>query len=176
MHDGKKLDVFITYAPNKDELRDNHVQRSDTLGSLKARVLTAFGLKEGVDERGKLMTFTIFRSHHELKDLAQKLGDIAGADELLRLELVRERYYFIYGEKKIFSTLEVATGAQIKAVEPTFDPNHELILEGHGHHQDRVIPDGESVTLEVGEGHPEKHFFSKPPTNFGAHVCCRPSR
>ncbi len=54
----------------------------------------------------------------------------------------------------------------IKAAVPAFDPQHELILEGHGHHPDKVIADTDTVSLEVGERPPVKHFFSKRPTSF----------
>jgi hypothetical protein len=171
MNQNRKLDLVVTYARSGDELRDNHAERSETLASLKVRVLVAFGLKEG-DEHGKLTTYTLFHDHNELKNLDRTLGEVAGEVELLRLELARERYRFFSTDVRILSELQVATGAQIKAmikaVVPSFDPQHELILEGHGHHPDKVIGDTERVSLEVGEGHPVKHFFSKPPTSFGA--------
>jgi hypothetical protein len=171
MNNDRKLDLLVIYARSGDELRDNHAKRSETLVSLKGRVLIAFGLKEG-DEHGKLTTYSLFHNHHELKDLERTLGEVAGDEELLTLELARERYRFFYGDHKILSELKVATGAQIKvmikAVVPAFDPQHELIQEGHGHHPDKVIADTDSVSLEVGEGYPVKHFFSKPPTSFGA--------
>jgi hypothetical protein len=172
MEHDRELDVLVTYPTRGDELRDNHAKRLETLASLKARVLVAFGLNEG-DEHGKLTTYSLFHDDHELKNLERTLGEVAGDEELLKLELARERYLFWYkDEHRIRSELEIATGAQIKAmikaVVPSFDLQHELILEGHGHHADRVIPDAERVSLEVGEGHPVKHFFSKPPTSFGA--------
>jgi hypothetical protein len=171
MNHDRNLDLLVTYARAGDELRDNHAKRSETLASAKARVLVAFGLKEG-EEHGKLTTYSLFHEHHELKNLERTLGEVARDAELLKLELARERYRFFYTGHRILSELEVATGAQIKvmikAVVPAFDPQHELILEGHGHHPDKVIGDAESVSLEVGEGHPVKHFFSKPPTSFGA--------
>lgn len=171
MNTDKKLDLLVVYEAAGDELRDNHAKAAETLESAKARVLIAFGLSEG-DDHGKLTTYSLFHNEHELKDLSRTIGDVAGGAELLVLELARERYRFFYTDHKILSELETATGAQIKtmikAKVPAFDPQHELILEGHGSHPDRVIPDAERVSLEVGEGHPVKHFYSKPPTSFGA--------
>ncbi len=84
--------------------------------------------------------------------------------------------YFFYVGQKIVSNREVATGAEIKAMikaaVPTFDPTHTLILEGKGREEDRVINDHDRVSLVVGYGHEPKHFFSKPPTNFGAAQKC----
>ncbi|MEJ0011257.1 MAG: hypothetical protein WDM94_01260 [Bauldia sp.] len=171
MNDDRKLDVLVTYPKSGDELRDNNAKRKETLGSLRGRALIAFGLQEG-EEHGKLTTYSLFHGDHELTNLDRTLGDIAGNHELLTLELARERYRFFFVEDKISSNLAVATGAQIKemikATVPAFDVSHELILEGHGAHADKAIADGESVSLEAGQGHPIKHFFSKPPTNFGA--------
>ena|SRR5882724_2471037 len=79
--------------------------------------------------------------------------------------------FFFYVAQKIVSALDVATGAEIKtiikAAVPSFDPTHILVLEGHRGEEDRVIQDNEKVSLVVGHGHEPKHFFSKPPTNFG---------
>ena len=171
MNHDAKLELLVKYDEADDELRENHAKRSETLLSLKARVLIAFGLKEG-DLDGKLTTYSLFHAHHELKNLERTLGEVAGGAQCLELELARERYRFYYRHHKIFSQLKVATGAElkvmIKAKVSEFDPTHELILEGHGHHADKVISDAERVSLEVGEDHPIKHFFSKPPTSFGA--------
>ena len=80
--------------------------------------------------------------------------------------------FFFYVGQKIESKLDVASGAEIKAmikaVVPSFDPTHTLVLEGHGREEDRVINDNDKVSLVVGDGHEPKHFYSKPPTNFGA--------
>lgn len=79
--------------------------------------------------------------------------------------------FFFYIAQKIVSNLEVATGAEIKAMikaaVPSFDPTHTLVLEGHGGEQDRIINDNEKVSLVVGHGEKPKDFYSKPPTNFG---------
>ncbi|MGL3111807.1 multiubiquitin domain-containing protein [Bradyrhizobium sp. BR 1432] len=85
---------------------------------------------------------------------------------------VEGEIFFFYGQDKIVVDQEIPTGKQlkdvIKAHVPSFDPTHDLVLEGHGHDADRVIGDGD--TVDLGRGHGEggpKHFFSRPPTNFG---------
>jgi hypothetical protein len=79
--------------------------------------------------------------------------------------------FFFFVAERINSSKDIATGIEIKEMikvaVPAFDLTHTLVLEGHGHEQDRVINDGEKVSLEVGRENPPKHFFSKPPTNFG---------
>jgi hypothetical protein len=83
----------------------------------------------------------------------------------------KKEAYFYYIAQRIESSKIVASGAEIKAmikaVVPAFDPSHILVLEGQGQHGDRVIKDEEEVSLEVDSHEPAKHFFSKPPTNFG---------
>lgn len=170
-HD-KRIDLTVSYAPAGDKLVDNNAKRNETLAALHSRVLDAFGLKEKDGE--KIRRFVFFHDDTELTDLEKTLGDIAGERDNLHLQLAKERYFFIYAGtgQKILSTLEVATGAQIKSmikeVVPSFDTSQDLFLEGHGHHQDEQIGDGQPVSLEVGEGHPVKSFYGKPPTNFGA--------
>lgn len=81
------------------------------------------------------------------------------------------KFSFHYLTHRIEVDKEVLTGAEIKtaikAAVPEFDMTHELILEGHGHDPDKVIADTDTVSLAHGHGQGEKHFFSKPPTNFG---------
>jgi len=96
-------------------------------------------------------------------------ADIVNEDEHRHRE--ESKAFFFYVGQKIVSKLDVATGAEIKAMikaaVPAFDPTHILVLEGHGREEDRVIGDNDKVSLVVGHGHEPKHFFSKPPTNFG---------
>jgi hypothetical protein len=172
MSHGAKLTLQVEYPVKQDELKEHDVSREETIGSVKSRVLTAFGLTEGVDEHGQLLTYTLFHHHSALTDPAVTLGSVAGDKDELRLRLDRDRHYFFYDKLKIVSALEKATGLQIKqmikAADPKFPTDHVLIEEGHAGHEDKIINDGDIVNLEVDAAHPAKHFFSKPPTNFGA--------
>ncbi len=81
-----------------------------------------------------------------------------------------EEEFFFYLETKVTAPKLVMTGAEIKqairAMVPTFDVTHNLVLEGHGNAPDDLIGDEQSVNLDHRHGG-HKHFFSKPPTNFG---------
>lgn len=82
-----------------------------------------------------------------------------------------QKIFFFYGEIKIETDHAKMTGSQIKELiaskVPGFDQTQELILEGHGKGQDEVIGDTTVVDFEHGGGEGAKHFFSRPPTNFG---------
>ena len=83
-----------------------------------------------------------------------------------------DKVFFFCNDVKAEVTEDVLTGAQIKAaakqVIPNLDLAHELVLQGSGHEADTVIADGTSVTLTHGHGEGPKHFFTRPPTNFGS--------
>jgi hypothetical protein len=78
---------------------------------------------------------------------------------------------FFYLEKEIEAPDENLKGAAIKAlikaVVPPFDLAHELVLEGKGKDPDKPVGDDETINVSHSHGGP-KHFFSRPPTNFGA--------
>lgn len=84
---------------------------------------------------------------------------------------MQEKNFFFYKEHKIVAPKEMLTGAEIKALilqaVSSFDPTHTLVLEGHGNDEDHEIKDGDSISVAIGHGQGAKHFFSKPPTNFG---------
>jgi hypothetical protein len=83
-----------------------------------------------------------------------------------------DNIFFFYVEAKIPTSHVSMTGAEIKALihekGPSFDVSHELVLEGHGSEEDKLIKDGDAVSLAHGHGEGPKHFYSRPPTNFGA--------
>lgn len=172
MSHGAKIDLTVEYPPTEDKLNDHGSNRDETVGVLKNRVLAAFSLVEGVNDQGQLLTFILFHGKVPLTDAAATLGSVAGNAGSLHLKLERERHFFFYLKHKILSPSASATGLEIKqmikAVDPSFDLTHTLILEGHGGHEDQMIGDGQTVSLEVDAKHPPKHFFSKPPTQFGA--------
>ncbi|RTM15379.1 MAG: hypothetical protein EKK33_02110 [Bradyrhizobiaceae bacterium] len=172
MSHGAKIDISVEYPTTGDKLEDHSASRDEAVGALKSRVLAAFSLVEGVDEKGQLLTYILFHGHVPLLDSHATIGSVAGSAHEISLKLERERHFFFYLKHKIVSATATATGTQIKAmiraVEPSFDVTHTLIEEGQGGHEDREITDSQTVSLEVDAGHPAKHFFSKPPTNFGA--------
>lgn len=172
MSHGAKVNISVEYSPTGDKLEDHAADRNETVGALKSRVLVAFGLTEGVDDKGQLLTYALFHGRVPLADPSATIGSIAGSAGHIQLELERERHFFYYMKHKIVSPTASATGAQIKAmikaVDSSFDLTHILIEEGQGGHEDQAINDNQTVSLEVDATHPAKHFFSKPPTTFGA--------
>jgi hypothetical protein len=74
----------------------------------------------------------------------------------------REKHYGFFVDGKHYETTHSAlSGAQIKALVPSFDASYQLVLEAD---PDKVIQDSETVDLNV---HPERHFYSVPPATFG---------
>ncbi|WP_375461438.1 multiubiquitin domain-containing protein [uncultured Enterovirga sp.] len=74
-------------------------------------------------------------------------------------------YAFFVNGVRYESRQRNLTGLQIKARVTNWDPNHDLVLEGHGHDPDRVIADDESVDLDTEHG--PRRFSSVPKANFG---------
>lgn len=75
-------------------------------------------------------------------------------------------YFFFVDNAKYESELETLTGAQIKAKVPNWDPTFGLLLEGKGQDPDRIIGDGESVSLA--KDHGPRRFTRVPPASFGS--------
>lgn len=76
----------------------------------------------------------------------------------------KENFFFVSGDKYT-TDADALTGLQIKAKVPNWNPNHDLVLEGHGNEEDRVIKDDESVSLERDKG--PRRFSAAPKANFG---------
>jgi hypothetical protein len=80
-------------------------------------------------------------------------------------------FFFINGHK-VDTSQPRMTGIQIKqaghVVDPSVDFNQELVLEGTGSGADEKIPDDKEVDLTHDHGQGPKHFFTRPPTNFGS--------
>ena len=82
-----------------------------------------------------------------------------------------EKFFFFFGNTKIQNEKSELTGAEIKDLikdaVADFDVSHNLVLEGQGDEEDRVIGDNQSVSLEIDEEKGPRRFFSQPPANFG---------
>lgn len=83
------------------------------------------------------------------------------------------KVFFLCNGKKVEVEAISLTGAEIKAeakkVDEALNTLHDLILQAEGAGEDRQIGDDERVELTHGhsDGGP-KHFFTRPPTNFGS--------
>lgn len=82
------------------------------------------------------------------------------------------KIFFFINDNKVDTDQERMTGLQIKqaghAVNAAIDVTQELVLEATGSGADEVIPDNKEVNLSHGHGQGPKHFFTRPPTNFGS--------
>ena len=82
-----------------------------------------------------------------------------------------EKFFFFFGNTKIQNEKSKLTGVEIKGLikdaVPDFDVTHNLVLEGEGNKEDRVIKDDESVFLEIDKEQGPRRFYSQPRANFG---------
>lgn len=81
------LNVVVHYIAASEPFKDHQASRSETVGQLKARVLTAFGLSEGSTPDGNQTTYTLFHGPQRLDNLDLTLGEVAGDQHVLQLKL-----------------------------------------------------------------------------------------
>ena len=82
------LNVIVRYAAAPKPFQDHEASRTETLQSLKTRVLTAFGLSDGAPTGdGNTFTYKLYHGKSELTDLSATLGGIAGNAHALELKL-----------------------------------------------------------------------------------------
>jgi len=82
------LNVTVTYPAAGQPFHEKEGQTSETLGSLKARVLDFFGLSEG-EEGGQRISYFLFKGKEKLTDLSVTLGSLEGEARALHLKLVQ---------------------------------------------------------------------------------------
>lgn len=85
----KKLRVVVHYSAAAEPFHEE-AEREETVGQLKSRVLTAFGLTEGQTPDGNTIVYTLFDHKTPLENLSQKLGDIVGDKTELQLKLSQQ--------------------------------------------------------------------------------------
>lgn len=84
-------EVTVTYPAAREPFREKDVPRSETVDTLKAAVLTAFGLTEGSSPDGTTTTYRLYHGKQPLDDLIKTLGSIAGeATDALHLKLAQQ--------------------------------------------------------------------------------------
>lgn len=93
MESNSTLDLVVVYPAARDDLKETGVNRSETLGQVKTRVLTAFELTEGKGPDGNTTTYVFYHDKQKLENLNETLGQIAGAEQLLRLKLAQQIIY-----------------------------------------------------------------------------------
>lgn len=86
----KTLHVVVHYVAAEEPYKDKDADRNETVGQLKQRVLTEFGLTEGQTPDGNVTTYTIYHQKTAVENMAQTLEGLAGDDKTLQLRLVQQ--------------------------------------------------------------------------------------
>jgi hypothetical protein len=81
------LNVTVVYAAAPRPFQDHDASREETLASLTARVLAAFGLTEGAQTDGTQVQYKLYHGKEELTDLSQTRGTIAGPAHAVQFKL-----------------------------------------------------------------------------------------
>lgn len=84
------LRVAVHYPAAAEPFKDDDADRAETVGSLKTRVLEAFGLAEATLPDGSVVTYTLFHQKTPLENAAQTLGDVAGERKVLQFKLSQQ--------------------------------------------------------------------------------------
>ena len=81
------IKVKVKYAAAAKPFVDDAVPPTETLGTLKARVLTAFGLTEGSLPDGTNSSYKFYHGKDELSDLSVEIGSVAHNAHSLELKM-----------------------------------------------------------------------------------------
>lgn len=84
------LKVIVTYPAAKEPFEQDQTSRNETVGTLKAAVLKAFGLTEGASADGNTYTYTLYFEKRPLENLNETLGQVAGERETVHLKLSQQ--------------------------------------------------------------------------------------
>lgn len=85
-----RLKVTVHYVAAAQPFKDDDADSSETLASLKARALTAFGLVEESTPDGGSVSYSLTHEREVLEDLSLTLGEVAGDKKHLQLRLGRQ--------------------------------------------------------------------------------------
>ena len=83
------LKVTVIYPAAKGPFQQDHADPSETMATLKAAVLTAFGLTEG-QVNGSIYTYTLYHDKTPLENLSETIGQLAGHAKALVLKLSQQ--------------------------------------------------------------------------------------
>lgn len=84
-----EVKVTVNYPAAKRPFEQDHASPSETLATLKAAVLTAFGLTEG-QVNGSTYTYTLYRDKTPLENLSETIGQLVGNAATLVLKLSQQ--------------------------------------------------------------------------------------
>lgn len=87
VHPHTHLHVVVHYVAAEQPFQDHEASPSETIGSLKARVLGAFGLTEGTGPDGNVTTYLLYHEKALLENMSQSLAEVASGQPVLQLKL-----------------------------------------------------------------------------------------
>jgi hypothetical protein len=89
MTDQKELKVIVNYPAAKGPYKQDNASPGETLATLKAIVLNAFGLTEG-QVNGSTYTYTLYHDKTPLENLTETIGQLIGNAATLTLKLSQQ--------------------------------------------------------------------------------------
>lgn len=84
------LRVMVHYPAAAQPFKDEDTDPNETVGELKSRVLSAFGLAEGATSDGNQVSYTLYRHKTPLENPVQTLGELADDKRVLQLKLAQQ--------------------------------------------------------------------------------------
>ncbi len=85
----RKLEVVVHYIAAPESFKTDAAP-DETVGQIKKRALTAFGLTEGQTPDGNTVTYTLYHGKTPLENPDETLGQVAGHEHVLQLKLVQQ--------------------------------------------------------------------------------------
>lgn len=82
--------LTVHYPAAAKPFKDDSASRNETVGELKVRVLSAFGLVEGTTPEGNIVTYPLYYDKAPLEDPGVRLGDLAGDKKVLQFKLAQQ--------------------------------------------------------------------------------------
>lgn len=85
-----KLKVVVHYMGAGEPFRDEGADGTETVGQLKTRVLTFFGLVEGQTPEGNIVSYTLYHRKDPLENPNTTLAEVSGDNRVLELKLSQQ--------------------------------------------------------------------------------------
>ena len=122
------IHVKVTYAPAGQPYNDEHANPVQTVGALKAVVLTFFKLHEGPRPDGSVASYTLYFGKIPLEDMAKMIGAVAGDERKLQLKLAEQ---IVQGDDSHIPTAaDLAFEEDLEEAEATEDAARWLLERG----------------------------------------------
>jgi len=84
------IHVVVHYVAAEEPFNDKNANPGETVGQLKQRVLTEFGLSEGQTPDGNITTYQLYHNKSLVENMGQTLGELADDKQTLQLKLVQQ--------------------------------------------------------------------------------------